>query len=115
MNRDFAPDASNKAQVTDITHIRTYEGWLYLAALMDLYSRRSDRRLGDPLLDDPWPGVAGAVVETQARTGRRDSFGSRQPGLIYSTRATVTTDVFDCIEMFYNPIRRHGSAATRHL
>ena len=27
---------------------------------------------------------------------------------IYPTRATATTDVFDYIEMFYNPIRRHG-------
>jgi putative transposase len=29
---------------------------------------------------------------------------------IYPNRATATTDVFDYIEMFYNPIRRHGSA-----
>lgn len=40
LNRDFAPDAPNKAWVTDITYIRTYEGWLYLAAVMDLYSRQ---------------------------------------------------------------------------
>ncbi|WP_333995604.1 IS3 family transposase, partial [Burkholderia orbicola] len=29
---------------------------------------------------------------------------------IYPNRATAATDVFDYIEMFYNPIRRHGSA-----
>ncbi|WP_158636345.1 IS3 family transposase, partial [Aerolutibacter ruishenii] len=29
---------------------------------------------------------------------------------IYPTRATAASDVFDYIEMFYNPIRRHGSA-----
>ena len=40
LNRDFAPDAPNKVWVTDITYIRTYEGWLYLAAVMDLYSRQ---------------------------------------------------------------------------
>lgn len=28
---------------------------------------------------------------------------------IYPNRATAATDVFDYIEMFYNPIRRHGS------
>jgi len=28
----------------------------------------------------------------------------------YPNRATAVTDVFDCIEMFYNPVRRHGSA-----
>lgn len=39
LNRDFAPVAPNKVWVTDITYIRTYEGWLFLAAVMDLYSR----------------------------------------------------------------------------
>jgi len=29
----------DQAWTTDITHIRTYEGWLYLAAVMDLHSR----------------------------------------------------------------------------
>jgi len=40
LNREFAPDAPNKVWVTDITCIRTYEGWLFLAAVMDLYSRQ---------------------------------------------------------------------------
>lgn len=38
LNRDFTPEAPNKVWVTDITYIRTYEGWLFLAAVMDLYS-----------------------------------------------------------------------------
>jgi putative transposase len=29
---------------------------------------------------------------------------------IYPNRKTARSDVFDYIEMFYNPIRRHGSA-----
>jgi putative transposase len=29
---------------------------------------------------------------------------------IYPTYATAASDLFDYIEMFYNPIRRHGSA-----
>lgn len=29
---------------------------------------------------------------------------------IYPSRETARSDVFDYIEMFYNPIRRHGSA-----
>ncbi|TMP89016.1 hypothetical protein CWC05_01290 [Pseudoalteromonas ruthenica] len=29
----------NRYWVTDITHIRTHEGWLYLAFVLDLYSR----------------------------------------------------------------------------
>jgi putative transposase len=32
--------APNKAWVTDITYIKTHEGWLYLDAVMDLFSRR---------------------------------------------------------------------------
>jgi len=32
--------APNDAWVTDITHIRTHEGWLYLAVVVDLFSRK---------------------------------------------------------------------------
>jgi len=35
-----APTAPNQIWVGDITYIHTQEGWLYLAAVMDLYSRR---------------------------------------------------------------------------
>ena len=36
----FTVLAPNKAWVTDITYIQTGEGWLYLASVMDLYSRK---------------------------------------------------------------------------
>jgi transposase InsO family protein len=38
--RDFRATAVNQKWVADITYIRTEEGWLYLAAVMDLFSRR---------------------------------------------------------------------------
>ena len=38
--RDFNVDAPNTAWVTDITYIATLEGWLYLAVILDLFSRR---------------------------------------------------------------------------
>ena len=38
LNRNFQVKAANMAWVSDITYIRTREGWLYLAAVMDLYS-----------------------------------------------------------------------------
>lgn len=38
--RDFTATAPNKAWVTDITAIWTDEGWLYLAVILDLFSRR---------------------------------------------------------------------------
>ena len=40
LNRNFTTDAPNKAWVGDITYVRTHEGWLYLAVLIDLFSRR---------------------------------------------------------------------------
>ena len=40
LDRQFDVAAPNTHWVTDITYIRTYEGWLYLAAVMDLYSRQ---------------------------------------------------------------------------
>ena len=40
LERDFAADAPNKKWVTDITYIATYEGWLYLAGVLDTYSRK---------------------------------------------------------------------------
>jgi transposase InsO family protein len=40
LDRQFDPEAANEAWVADITYIPTREGWLYLAAVEDLYSRR---------------------------------------------------------------------------
>ena len=40
LDRQFKVAASNRVWVADITYIRTFEGWLYLAAVMDLYSRK---------------------------------------------------------------------------
>jgi len=40
LGRQFDPESPNEAWVADITYIPTREGWLYLAAVEDLYSRR---------------------------------------------------------------------------
>ena len=40
LDRAFEPDEPNKKWAADITYIRTQEGWLYLAAVMDLCGRR---------------------------------------------------------------------------
>ena len=156
LNRDFAPEAPNQVWVTDITYIRTYEGWLFLAVVVDLYSRQvvgwataptmtrdlvlqallaavwkrkpapgvlvhSDQ--GSQLNSDDWQAFLKAhhMVPSMSRRGNchdnavAESFFSalkkeRIKRRIYPNRATATSDVFDYIEMFYNPIRRHGSA-----
>jgi putative transposase len=40
VERDFDPSEPNRLWAADITYIRTWEGWLYLASVMDLFSRR---------------------------------------------------------------------------
>jgi hypothetical protein len=40
LNRNFAVAAPNRAWTGDITYIPTHEGWLFLAVVIDLFSRR---------------------------------------------------------------------------
>ncbi len=58
--RDFTAEAPNRKWVADITGIPTHTGWLYLAGILDLYSRRAigyamdtyrDERLVETALD----------------------------------------------------------------
>jgi putative transposase len=53
LRRNFAADRPDQKWLADITYIATLEGWLYLAAILDLYTRRivgwamSDRMTSD--------------------------------------------------------------------
>ena len=40
MERNFTPEAPDRLWVADITYVRTWEGWLYLAFVLDTYSRK---------------------------------------------------------------------------
>ncbi len=40
LQQDFSAEGPNERWASDITYISTHEGWLYLAVVMDLYSRR---------------------------------------------------------------------------
>lgn len=60
LGRDFTATAPNRKWVADITSIPTHRGWLYLAGILDVYSRRAigyamdvcrDERLVEMALD----------------------------------------------------------------
>jgi transposase InsO family protein len=40
VNREFTVEAPDTVWATDITYVRTWEGWMYLAVVIDLFSRR---------------------------------------------------------------------------
>ena len=140
--------------MTDITYIRTHEGWLYLAVVLDLFSRqivgwsmqsRMDKELvisallmaiwkrkpnqsvmvhsdqGSQFSSYEWQGFLkehnlvasmsrrgncrdNAVVESFFQLLKRERIKRRT----YLNREQARQDVFDYIEMFYNPIRRHS-------
>lgn len=55
LNRNFSIDRPNRAWVTDITYIWTMEDWLYLAIVLDLFSRgviglAMDKTIADSLV-----------------------------------------------------------------
>jgi putative transposase len=155
LDRRFDAPAPNRKWVADFTYIWTAEGWLYVAVVLDLYSRRivgwSMRATMTAEL------VTGALVMAIWRRGRpRDLLhhsdrGSQytsdecqrlmaehgvtcslsRPGNVwdnaamesffsslktertahkaYRTRDAARADVFDYIERFYNPRRRHST------
>ena len=56
LGREFRKEEPNKVWTGDITYIRTEEGWLYLAAVIDIYSRKIigwqlDKRLDSDLVE----------------------------------------------------------------
>ena len=155
LNREFSVSKPNVVWVTDITYIRTQEGWLFLAVVLDLFSRSvigwsmSDRINTDLALNALtmacWRrrGHVGVMVHSdqgcqytsydwrsmlkanglKASMSRRGNcndnacaesfFGllkkERIRRRIYPTRETAQNDVFNYIELFYNPTRRHGN------
>ena len=54
LDREFTPARANVAWVSDLTYIRTGSGWVYLAAVMDLYSRKSSAGRWQPACRRSW-------------------------------------------------------------
>jgi putative transposase len=155
LDRQFDAPAPNRKWVADFTYIWTGEGWLYVAVVLDLFSRRvvgwsmsaamtaelvtgalvmAIWRRGRPkeLLHHSDRGSQYTSEECQrllaghgilcslSRSGNvwdnaaMESFFSslkteRTAGKVYRTRDDARADVFDYIERFYNPRRRHST------
>jgi putative transposase len=153
--REFEATAPNQRWVADFTYIWTEEGWLYFAAVLDLFSRRvvgwsmSEQmdaqlvtdaltmalwRRGRPqqLLHHSDQGsqytseafqrllAEHGITCSMSRAGNvwdnsaMESFFSslkteRVRGQVYATRQHARADVFDYVERFYNPRRRHSA------
>jgi len=69
LNRCFRPDALNEVYASDITYIPTHEGWLYLAVVMDLCSRRV---IGWQIKDHMRTKLVSAALDM--------AIGARRPG-----------------------------------
>jgi hypothetical protein len=77
LNRKFTVDAPDQAWVTDITYIRTWQGWLYLAVVVDLYSRMVNETL---LVTRTCTGCsADGGMASPPQKGCHCPFRSRQP------------------------------------
>jgi len=159
LDRDFTASRPNERWVADITYLRTWQGWLYLVAVQDLYSRRivgwsmADHMRKELVIDAlqmalahrrPAPGLiwhsdqgsqfVSLAFGQQARAaGIAQSMGSRgdcfdnavaesffatlKKELIHRrswpTRAELSTEIFDYIEVFYNRQRRHSTLGQR--
>lgn len=153
VKRVFTADAPDKLWVTDITQHRTSEGWVYCAAVIDVFSRRcvgwsisdhirtelvvdaiemarwrrkpvgtivhSDRGaqftswlFGARLREAGLMGSMGKVASAYDNALMESFFGSMQIELLdrrdWATRAELGTAIFEWIEAFYNPVRRHS-------
>ena len=81
LDRQFDVEAPDRVWVTDITYIRTLEGFAYLAVVIDPYSRRVCRMVDAGPSDDRRrpAGIAHGGVAQEAEAQGADSFGPRLP------------------------------------
>ena len=79
LNRDFAASRPGCKWVSDLTYIRTGEGWLYLTAILDLYDRKVVGWALSPTLE----AEASSVAAWQMALGNRPLSG---PLLFHSDR-----------------------------
>ena len=72
LNRDFAASAPNQKWVADITYLRTEQGWVYLAVVLDLFSRKIvGWSIGDSLATDLVASSLRQAIESRRPVGSR--------------------------------------------
>jgi putative transposase len=100
LDRKFEVKKPNQVWVSDITYIETREGWLYLSAFIDLYSRKvvgwsmSDRMTAD------------LVVSAYERATRQR--GIRSPSMVHSDRGSQYAS-----EAFRNKLKKCKQSMSR--
>jgi len=135
LDRDFVASAPNQRWVADFTYLWTDEAWLYVAVVLDLYSRRVvgwsmqssmvAQLVSDAMLMAIWRRRPSADLLHHSDRGSQYSSEQFQQLLaehgvlcsmsrsgnrkVYRTRDDARADVFDYIERFYNPRRRHST------
>jgi transposase InsO family protein len=96
LKRQFTVTQRNKAWMTDITYTRTWQGWLYLPVLMDLFSRKIVGWATAPTIHRE------IVLNAMLRAVRK----RRPRGTL--NRQLAEADIRDYIDTVYNPLRRHS-------
>lgn len=93
LNQNFNPVAANDIWAGDITYLRTQEGWMYLAIVMDLFSRRIvgwhiDKRMTSDLIGK---ALLKAVNLRQPKSGLvfHSDRGSQYTGKLYQRMLTT--------------------------
>ena len=139
LDRQFEAPAPNRKWVADFTYIWTAEGWLYVAVVLDLFSRRivgwsmsaamTAELVTDALMMAVWrrrrprellhhsdrgsPYTSEHCQRLMAEHGIRCSLKTdRTAGKTSRSRDAARADVFDYINRFYNPRRRHSTSDT---
>jgi putative transposase len=72
LDRDFTADAPNRKWVTDITYLRIATGWVYLAVVIDLFSRKAvGWSISASLATDLVSGALRQAIETRRPDGKQ--------------------------------------------
>jgi putative transposase len=72
LDRDFSADAPNRKWVTDITYLPTAAGWVYLAVVLDLFSRKVvGWALGASLATELVSDALRAAIEARRPEGKQ--------------------------------------------